>query len=128
MRSTKQGSVAPSGGDNVSMQQLMETIRALQEAVVASRVDHDCFQVDLARSQANNEELRKTNEELCRNLQNKGERTVDERAPSLPVKAPPMSFFQVIMDTVMSGAPSAFIEGGKTKRRVCSVATQPLRE
>ena len=30
------------------MQQLMETIRAFQEAVVASRVDQDRFQVDLA--------------------------------------------------------------------------------
>jgi len=70
MRSTRQGSIAPSGGDNVSMQQLMETIHALQEAVAESRVDQDHFQVDLARLQANNEELRRTNEELHKNLQN----------------------------------------------------------
>jgi len=78
MRSTRQGFAMPSGGDNVSMQQLMETIRTLQEAVVASRVDQDCFQVNLARSQANNEELRRTNEELHMNLQNVGENVVDE--------------------------------------------------
>jgi len=52
------------------MQQLMETIRALRDAVAASKVDQDRFQVDLARSQANNEQLRITNEELRRNLQN----------------------------------------------------------
>ena len=52
------------------MQQLMETIHALQEAVAESRVDQDHFQVDLARLQANNEELRRTNEELHKNLQN----------------------------------------------------------
>jgi len=66
------------------MQELMETIRAVQEAVTASRVDQDRIQVDLAASQANNEELCKTNEELRRNLHNVGERTVDERAPPPP--------------------------------------------
>jgi len=121
MRSMRQGFVAPSRGDNVSMQQLMETIRALQEAVAASRVDQDRFQVDLARSQANNEDLCKTNEELRRNLQNVGERTVDERAPPLLVKAPPMPFSQEIMDTVIPVAPVAFIKRSKTKRGVCSV-------
>jgi len=44
MRSTREGSVAcpsvaPSGGDNVTMQQLMETMHALQEAVAAFKVD-----------------------------------------------------------------------------------------
>jgi len=98
-RSTRQGSAAPAGGDNVTMQQLMETIRALQDAVAASRVDQDRFQFDLATSQANNEELHRTNEELSRNLQNVC--TVDERAPPLPVRAHPMSFSQVIMDNVI---------------------------
>jgi len=101
------------------MQQLMETIRALQEAVAASRVDQDRFLVDLARSQANNEELCRTNEELRRNLQNIGERTVDERTPSLLVGARPMPFYQVIMDTVIPAIPGAFIERRKTKRGVC---------
>jgi len=87
MRSARQGSVAPSEEDNVTMQQIMETIRALQEAITASRVDQDRFQVDLAISQANNEELRRTNEELCKNLLNVGEHTMDERALPLLVKA-----------------------------------------
>jgi len=50
------------------MKQLMETMRALQQAVTTSRVDQDRFQVNLATSQASNKELRKTNEELHRNL------------------------------------------------------------
>ena len=34
------------------MQQIMETMRALQETVAASRLDQECIQVDLAASQA----------------------------------------------------------------------------
>jgi len=54
MRSTSQGSVVAEGGKNVTLQQMMETIRAFQEAVAASRVDQDRFQVDIAASQASN--------------------------------------------------------------------------
>ena len=88
------------------MQQLMETMRALQEAVAASKVDLDRFQVNLAASQANNKELRKTNEELRRNLQNVGEGTVDEQAPPMLVKARPMPFSQASMDTMI---PATFL-------------------
>jgi len=101
MRNTRQESTAPEGGDNVTMQQLMETIRALPQVVAVSKVDQDRFQVDLAASQASNEELHKTNEEMRRNLQNVGECTVDELAPPMPVRARPMPFSQVIMDTVI---------------------------
>jgi len=45
--------------------------------------------------------MRRTNEELRINLQNVEESTVDERAPPLPIKAPPMPFSPVIMDTVI---------------------------
>ena len=64
--------VVPPGGDNVTMQQLMKTMRALQEAVAASRVE-------IAASQADNEELRKE-------LQQAGERAMDERAPLIPLR------------------------------------------
>jgi len=79
----------------------METKRVLQQVVAAFRVDQDRFQVDLAASQASNEELRKINEELRRSLQHVGERTVDERVPPMPVRARPMPFSQTIMDTVI---------------------------
>ena len=93
MRSTRQGASALEGGDNVSMQQLMEIIRAFQQAVAASRAEQDkilaevqaehaasqnCYQNDLAVSHANNEELRRANEELHRYLQRMGEHTNDE--------------------------------------------------
>ena len=48
------------------MQYIMETMHALQEA--ASRIDQERIQVDLVASQARNEELGRTNEELRRNL------------------------------------------------------------
>ena len=41
MRSTRQGGSALEGGDSVSIQQLMETIRALQQTVATSKVDQD---------------------------------------------------------------------------------------
>ena len=103
------------------MQQLMETIRALQQVVASSKADQDMilvevqakqaanqnrFQDDLAVSRANNEELRRANEELHRDLQRMSERTTDEQTPSILVRARPMSFSQEIMDTVI---PASFM-------------------
>ena len=66
------------------MQQLMETIHALQQAVAASKANQDRilaevqaeqaasqnrFQDDLAASRANNEELCRANKKLRRDLQ-----------------------------------------------------------
>ena len=73
---------------------------------MAPKVDQDRFQVDLAVSQANNEELRKTNEELRMNLQHVGERATAEQAPPTLVRARPMPFSQAIMDTVI---PASFM-------------------
>ena len=106
IRNTRQGSVAPNGGENIILQQIMETMHALQETVAASKMDQERIQVDLAASQARNEELHKTNEELRRNLQQVGERVVDERALPTPPKAFLMPFSQVIMDTVI---PATFV-------------------
>jgi len=51
MRSTRQGSivatgVVPPGGENVTMQQLMETMRGLQKTMAASRVEIAASQAD----------------------------------------------------------------------------------
>jgi len=72
MKSTRQGSVVaagvvPHGGDNVTTQQILETMRALQAEVATSRFE-------IAASRADNEELRRANEELRRDLQQLGER------------------------------------------------------
>jgi len=69
-------------------------MRALQEEVAASRVE-------IAASRADNEELRRVNEELRRDLQQVGEREVNERAPPVPLRACPMPFSQAIMDTAL---------------------------
>ena len=67
------------------MQQIMETMHALQEMVATSRMDQERIQVDLAASQARNKELRMTNEELRRSLQQQaGERAMEEQAPPTP--------------------------------------------
>ena len=86
--------VVPPGGDNVTMQQLMETMRALQEAVATSRVE-------IVASQADNEELRRTNKELRRDFQQAEECAVDERAPLIPLSARPMPFSQAIIDRAL---------------------------
>jgi len=106
MRNTRQGSVAPNGGENITMHQIMEMMRALQETVAASRIDQEHIQVNQVASQARNEELHRTNEELRRNLQQAGERVVDERAPPAPPRAFPMPFSQAIMDAVI---PATFV-------------------
>jgi len=115
MRNTRQGASSLEEGDSVSMQQLMKTIRALQQAVAASKANQNRilaevqakqvasqnrFQDDLAALRANNEELCKANEELRRDLQCMGERTTDERTLPILVRARPMPFSQAIMDTL----------------------------
>jgi len=52
MRNTRQGATALEGGDNVTMQQLIETIRALQQAVAASKDDQDRILAEVQVEQA----------------------------------------------------------------------------
>jgi len=73
----------------------------LAEVQAKQTVNQNQFQVDLAASRANNEELRKTNEELRTDLQRKGDRMVDEQSPPIPVRARPMPFSQAIINAVI---------------------------
>jgi len=85
MKNTRQGSVAPNGGESLTLQQIMETMQALQEQVAGSRADQECIQVDLAASRATNEELRRSNEELRKDLQNQaGEREEKDQEATTP--------------------------------------------
>lgn len=52
-------------------------------------------------SRTDNEELRKANEELRRDLKRLGERTIGEQSPPIPVRTRPMQFSQTIMDVVI---------------------------
>ena len=54
----------------MTMQQVMEIMQGLQEAMAVSKAEQERMQADLAASQARNEELCRTNEELRRRLSN----------------------------------------------------------
>jgi len=116
MRNTRQGAFATEEGDNVTMQQLMETIRALQQTVAATKADQDRilaevrakqvasqdrFQVDLDASRTDNEDLRRANEELRSDLQRMAERAAGEQTLPIPVRVHPMPFSQAIMNVVI---------------------------
>jgi len=49
----------PNGGEALTLQQVMEMMRALQEEVATSRTNQERIQADLVVSQAMNEELRR---------------------------------------------------------------------
>jgi len=75
MRNTRQGSISPNGGESLTLQQVMETMQALQEEVAVSRANQERIQADLVALRATNEELHRSNEELCRDMQTQvGER------------------------------------------------------
>jgi len=57
MRNTRLGSAAPVGGEGLTLQQVLEMMQGLQEAMAAARTDQERIQIDLASSQARNEEL-----------------------------------------------------------------------
>jgi len=116
MRNTRQRPFGLEEGDNAILQQLMETVNTLQQAVATSKADQervlaevwpeqahkqDQFRVELDASRARNEELHRANEELRRDLQRLGERATWEQCPPILVKARPMSFSQAIINFVI---------------------------
>jgi len=50
----------------MSIQQVLEMMRALQDEMAESRMEQERIQADLADSRARNEELHRVNEELRR--------------------------------------------------------------
>jgi len=116
MRNTGSNPVVPPVEESVvTMAQMMEMMRTLQENVEASRTEHAKMHEDLVASQARakmhedlvtsqarNEELSKVNEELRQSLHEQRGRTTDEEAaPSSPPRVFPIPFAQAIMDTVV---------------------------
>ena len=78
MATTRRGTarVAPA---ELSMQQVLEIIRGLQEDMAESKLEQERMQGDLEASHERNEELRRVNEELCRGLlNNRGQREHNE--------------------------------------------------
>jgi len=71
----------------------MEVMQGLQEAMVASRAEQEHIQLDLAASQARNEELCRANEELRRGMRNHpGSREAEDHECFTPPMEFPMPF------------------------------------
>ncbi|XP_068474795.1 uncharacterized protein [Phaseolus vulgaris] len=88
--------------DDMILQQVMEMMQGLQEAMAASKVEQERIQVDLAASQVRNEELCRANEELHRGLRNHpGSRETEDRECFTPPREFPMPFSQSIMEAVI---------------------------
>jgi len=103
MKTTRSSSVAPSTDeDAVSMTQVIDMMRTLQENMDASRSEQERMHEALVASQARNGELNRFNEELRKALQEREERAARDRSapPSLP-RSSPMPFSQEIMDSVV---------------------------
>ena len=82
-------------------------MQGLQEAMAASRAKQERIQMDMAASQARNEELHRTNEKLRRRLRNQaGSRETEEQECFTPPREFPMLFSQAIMDAMI---PSTFV-------------------
>ena len=61
MRTTKQSSTTHTESDGMTLQQVMEVMQGLQEAMAASKAEQERIQLDLVASQARNEELFRAN-------------------------------------------------------------------
>jgi len=107
MMNIRQSSTAHVGSESLTLQQVMEMMQGLQEVMAASKAEQEHIQLDLAASQARNEELHRTNEELFRGLRNQvGSHETDEEECVTPPREFPMPFSQEIMDAVI---PSTFV-------------------
>ena len=84
------------------MQQVMDMMQGLQEAMAALKVEQERMQADLAAPQARNEELCRTNEELRHRLcNNSGLRDAYERNCYTPPREFSTPFSQSIMEAVI---------------------------
>ena len=83
MRNTRSSLVVPPVEESaVTMAEMMEMMRTLQENVEVSRAEQAKKHEDLVASQARNEELSKVNEELRQSLhEQRGRTTVVTTAP-----------------------------------------------
>jgi len=95
------------------MQQVMDMVQGLQEAMAASKAEQERKHADLVASQARYEELHRANEELHRGWRNNlGQRDVNEPEQFIPPRGFSMPFSQPILER-------------KTKRGVVMVIEHP---
>jgi len=80
----------------------METMQALQKEMVTSRANQERIQADLVASRETSEELRRSNEELLKDLQNRtNEREEEDQELATPPRDFSTPFSQEIMDVVI---------------------------
>ena len=110
MRSNRSSPVVPVATEGaMTMAQMMETMRALQANVEASRIEQAKMHEGLVASQARNEELSKVTEELRQALQEqRGRPVVEEVVPSSPPRVFPVPFAQAITDTPIPASVVSF--------------------
>jgi len=80
----------------MTMPQIMGMMQGLQEAMAASKAEQEHMQADLTASQARNDNLHHTNEELRR-----GWRDVDEPETATPPREFSTPFSQAILETAI---------------------------
>ncbi|XP_068466387.1 uncharacterized protein [Phaseolus vulgaris] len=86
----------------MTMQQVMAMVQGLQDEMAESRAEQERMQSDLAASQARNEELHRTNEELRRDLRNnQGQRDPDETERLTPRMEFSTPFSQEILEALI---------------------------
>ena len=69
MGTTRRGT-ACAAGEELSMQQVLEIMRGLQDDMAESKMEQERMQADLEASHVSNEELHRVNEELRQGLRN----------------------------------------------------------
>jgi len=88
--------------DGMTLQQVMQVMQGLQEVMAASKAKQERIQLDLAASQARNEEFCRANEDLRRGMRNHpGNRETEDRECFTPPREFPMPFSQYIMEVVI---------------------------
>ena len=94
MRPTARQGTARAASEEMSMQQVMEMMRGLQDEMAESRVEQERMQADLADSRARNKELHRVNEELRRGNVNKMRPSISPHQGSFPHPARRRSWMQ----------------------------------
>ncbi|XP_068486614.1 uncharacterized protein [Phaseolus vulgaris] len=102
MRATTRQGTARAACEEMSMQQVLEIMRGLQDDMAESKIEQEHMQADLEASHVRNEELHRVNEELRRGLRNnQGQREQDEMEHLTPPREFSTPFSQEILDAAI---------------------------
>ena len=99
---TTRRTTARAAPEELSMQQVLEIMRGLQDDMAESKLEQERMQADLEASHVRNEELHRINGELRRGLRNnRGQREHDEMENLSPPREFSTPFSQKILDAVI---------------------------